>query len=220
MKTNLKLLIESIIRETIINKLVGEGQPVGGVKNDHDFDEGRHGVMKAVNVDEKVGFDGKYVDDMESGVAVKKLHKLDEDDDTIPGTFVDRGQIKLEGGIPEETARKIAEHHWDVFNHSIDDRGVWNFQTRGQRWCCSVGMLNGKPAMLSSTTTPGRLNLLVGKELINGIRGMNEMSASGAAGGYQTPFAFSKRKSGSKRAMDVTTKMGYKKVKGYSESEK
>ena len=52
----LKPLIERLIRKTIIKKLINEGQPVGGVKNDHEFDAGRHNVMKAVNVAEKVGF--------------------------------------------------------------------------------------------------------------------------------------------------------------------
>jgi len=45
----------------------------------------------------------------------------------------------------------------------------------------------------------------------------NEETGTGAVAGYSTPYAFSKRKSGSKRALDVTTKMGYKKVKDISE---
>ena len=44
-KSNLKSLINHIIREAVVNKL-GEGQPVGGVKNDHPFDTGRNNVMK------------------------------------------------------------------------------------------------------------------------------------------------------------------------------
>ena len=474
-KSQLKPLIEKIIKETIIRKLMGEGQPIGGVKNDHPFDAGRNNVMKAVNVAEndtpmmntlevyretgvkcgkaqrkkdqgtvshlmdwfhkavrmepelsrklaidsfnkgyregtgyskqqkptyfreKVGFDGKYVDDMESGVAVKKLHNLDENpieykqkfvypenfkkaknyirvtkiqstnefavywftngkkdekkcyytndsadawntfavmkmsvdlansnikknmseygrptdkkfymvtkkynmvgsqknnnlkhlldiaksrkydefaiyrdeqgfhstaqleylvcwyqrdggyytnmanknpdlfkkmihvddngnftignisgikenEESLSGKFVNRGQIKLEGGLDYETAYKIAKYHWDIFGQSgKDERGVWNFQTRGDRWCCSVGMLNGQPAMLSITTTPGRLQLLVGDELM--LKKIDEMTGTGAVAGYSTPYAFSKKKSGSKRALDATTKMGYKKVK-------
>lgn len=72
-KSQLKGLIKQIIKEALIE------QPVGGVKNDHPFDDGRHNVMKAVNVGEMVGSDGRYQDDMESGVAVKKLHNLDEE---------------------------------------------------------------------------------------------------------------------------------------------
>ena len=141
-KSSLKSLIRHIIKEST-GKL-GEGQPIGGVKNDHDFDAGRQNVMKAVNVgestgnngcncgsglhsqwvndaqgiplckvcskcktqklsryrpeilrgydqsdvdepiepeNEAIGMDGKYNDDMESGVAVKKLHGLDEADE-------------------------------------------------------------------------------------------------------------------------------------------
>lgn len=120
-KSQLKSIIETIVKEAIINKLME--QPVGGVKDDRPFNAGRNSVMKAVNVAEEIGFDGKYVDDMESGVAVKKLHNLDEE------------------------------------------------------------------------------------------------SATGAVAGYSTPYAFSK-KSGSKRALDATTKMGYKKVKDISEETK
>lgn len=210
-QAKLKPLIESIIRESIINKLVGEGQPVGGVKNDHEFDAGRHGVMKAVNVDEKIGFDGKYVDDMESGTAVKRLHKLDEDDEEekIPGKFVNRGDVKLEGGVDYKTASKIADRHWDVFGSSPDEKGVWNFKTRGERWCCSVGKLHGQLAMLSITTESGRLQLLVGKELISG---MKEQSASGAAGAFATPKAFKKE---SKMNEDPSMSFGELSLKAY-----
>ena len=45
---------------------------------------------------------------------------------------------------------------------------------------------------------------------------VNEMTSSGAAGAYQTPFAFSKNKDGSKRALDVTKKLGFKVVKSIS----
>lgn len=47
--------------------------------------------------------------------------------------------------------------------------------------------------------------------------GIAEETGTGAVAGYSTPYAFSKKKSGSKRALDVTTKMGYKKVKDISE---
>lgn len=147
-----------------------------------------------------------------------KKKKVEEVEDKIPGKFVNRGEVKLEGGLDYETAYKIAKHHWDIFGQSgKDERGVWNFQTRGNRWCCSVGKLNGQPAMLNVTTTPGRLQLLVGNEL---ELEMNEMTSTGAVAGYQTPYAFSKKKSGSQRALDVTTKMGYKKVKDIDEATK
>jgi hypothetical protein len=48
---------------------------------------------------------------------------------------------------------------------------------------------------------------------------MSEMTGTGAVAGYQTPFAFSKKKSGSQRALDVTKKMGFKVVKGIDEQE-
>jgi hypothetical protein len=39
---------------------------------------------------------------------------------------------------------------------------------------------------------------------------LKEQSSTGAVAGYSTPFAFTKNKSGSKRALDVTKKMGFK----------
>ena len=128
------------------------------------------------------------------------------DEDTLDGKFVNRGEIKLEGGLDYETAYKIASYHWDIFGQSgKDDRGVWNFQTRGNRWCCAVGMLNGKPAMLSVTTTSGRLHLLVGNELKVGL---NEESGTGAVGSYSTPFAFTKNKKGSPKGIEAAKKYG------------
>lgn len=50
---------------------------------------------------------------------------------------------------------------------------------------------------------------------------IKEMSTTGGVAGYDTPFAFSKKnKDGSKRALDVTTKMGFKKVKSIAEETK
>lgn len=114
---------------------------------------------------------------------------MEEDEEKIHGQFVNRGQIKLEGGLDYDTAEKIANYHWDIFgSYGKDERGVWNFKTRGDRWCCSVGLLNGKPAILSVTTTPGRLNLLVGNEAYPQLE---EITTSAAAGPYSIPGAFS-----------------------------
>lgn len=89
-----------------------------------------------------------------------------EDEDKIPGKFVERGEVKLDGGMPENEAKRIANWHWDIFGQQLGVNNVWHFMTRGGRFCCSVGYLNGKPAILSVTTTPGRLQLLVGDEAL------------------------------------------------------
>ena len=78
--------------------------------------------------------------------------------------FVDRGDVHLAGGLDFKIASKIASFHWDIFGYDSDIHGVWHFKTRGDRYCCTVGTLNGQPAILSVTTTPGRLELLVGKD--------------------------------------------------------
>jgi len=99
---------------------------------------------------------------------VKRVMENDEED-KLSGRFVDRGEIKLSGGIDAKLADKIAHYHWDVMQSmGIDERGVFNYKTRGDRWCCSVGLLNGQPAILSVTTTPGRLQLLVGNNEVFG----------------------------------------------------
>jgi hypothetical protein len=49
---------------------------------------------------------------------------------------------------------------------------------------------------------------------------IQEMTATGAIAGYATPFAFSKKKSGSQRALDVTKKLGFKVVESILEKVK
>ena len=51
-----------------------------------------------------------------------------------------------------------------------------------------------------------------GRFTIGGVGKLSEETGTGAVAGYATPYAFSK-KSGSKRALAATEKMGYKKVK-------
>jgi hypothetical protein len=95
----------------------------------------------------------------------KRKVKENDASEKLHGRFVNRGEVKLEGGLDYRTAEKIANHHWDIFGSlGADERGVYNFKTRGDRFCCAVGMYQGKPAILSVTTTPGRLELLVGDE--------------------------------------------------------
>ena len=89
-----------------------------------------------------------------------------------------------------------------------DERGVFNYKTRGDRYCCSVGLLNGQPAILSVTTRPGRLNLLVGNDEIFGGENLSE-TTTGDVGGYNIPAAFSRRDGGSKKALDGSKSLGY-----------
>jgi hypothetical protein len=211
----LKSLMEHIIREAIVENLVGEGQPVGGIKNDHEFDAGRHGVMKAVNVAEKVGFDGKYVDDMESGVAVKKLHNLDEEDENQEGmnsllTYHETGTRCGEARNKNDEGKVGMLYSW--FNKAIRlEKPEYAKQareafTQGYKEASGFGQ---KPQYFKENEER--------PEFKSKEKEVNEMTSSGAAGAYNTPFAFSKNKDGSKRAMSVTNKMGYKKVKSISE---
>ena len=56
------------------------------------------------------------------------------------------------------------------------------------------------------------------KKILQNLIGsqISEMTSTGAVAAYQTPYAFSKKAGGSKKAMDATEKSGYKKAeKGY-----
>jgi hypothetical protein len=333
-KSNLKLLIANIIRESIIDK-IGEGQPVGGVKNDHDFDTGRQSVMKAVNVAEndipkmntlevyrqtgvkcgeaqrkkdqgtvshlmdwfhkavrmeeemskklaidafnkgyregtgysqqqkpqyfreKVGFDGKYVDDMESGVAVKKLHSLDESADVVDynsaclyllthgfkkeelpskedaENYIRRFKSSWWGWVESWMNSKFEPHSVNEnlnlkqrFVYPEDFKSVKNY-IRVAKWPATDefvvlwyenGRLNEDKSYFTDDALDARNTFILMKMDVDKANnpgmnnGVNEMTGTGAVAGYSTPFAFSK-KGGSKRALDVTTKMGYKKVK-------
>lgn len=133
------------------------------------------------------------------------------------GKFVDRGSIKLEPGVDQKLADKIANYHWDIFG-SENREGVWHYKTRGNAYCCAVGMYQGKPALLSKTTDPFRNELLVGEEEIF-KDGVNEQTGTGAVAGYATPFAFSKKGSKGSRAIKAAKKYGTV-VKSISEETK
>lgn len=132
-----------------------------------------------------------------------------ETSDKMNGTFVNRGEVKLQGGLDPSTAEKIAKYHWDIMSGPIKNEfGAYDFKTRGDRWCCSVGTLDGKPSILSITTTPGRLHLQVGNDEIFGDE-INEMTTTGAVQGYNIPAAFSRR-GGSDKGVKGSAKLGYK----------
>ena len=176
-------------------------------------------VYGAVNVGENLSKGGNNIGFKPLGQYNKHPVQEEEGDESkFRGKFVDRGSIKLTSGVPQDLADKIANQHWDIFG-SDNRGGVWHYKTRGNAYCCAVGMYQGKPTLLSKTTDPFRNELLVGEEEI--FPKVSEQTGTGAVAGYATPFAFSKRnKDGSKRALDVTTKMGYKKVKSISEETK
>ena len=135
---------------------------------------------------------------------------MENDEDTIPGRFVNRGEIKLEGGINQQLADKIAHYHWDIIQSmGKNERGTFDYKTRGDRYCCTVGLLSGQPAILSVTTEPGRLNLLVGNTEIFNEESLEEISCASSAGAYNIPAAFSKREGGSSAAMKGSKSLGY-----------
>jgi len=110
-------------------------------------------------------------------------------DDTIPGKFMNRGEINLQGGVDEKTAKKMAHTVWAVFGSELDNKKVWHFKTRGNAYCCAVGIYNGEPVLLSKITTLDRVNILTLNDLkqfysYNDV--VSEMTSTGAVAGIQT----------------------------------
>ena len=122
--------------------------------------------VKSLKVDEMIVNKDK-APDFFGAVNVEESEVDDEIDKQYEpeGIFVPRGVIKLGPGVDYKTASKIARNYWDIFGEEEDDKGVWQFKTRGNAYCCAVGMFNGKPAILSKTTDPFRNNLITADEM-------------------------------------------------------
>jgi len=183
-KSQLKSLIKRIIQES----LSSEGQAVGGVKNDHEFDAGRSSVMKAVNIGEKVGFDGKYVDDMQSGVAVKKLHNLDEVESYKRGVIYPQNFKSFKNYI------RLSK------NTATDEFIVLWYEN---------GKLNEDKSYFTSDIKDAYTTFVLMKKQVDKENStVNEETGTGAVAGYQTPYAFSKKKDGSAKAIASAKKYG------------
>ena len=129
---------------------------------------------------EKVGFDGKYVDDMESGVAVKKLHGLDED----CGINQQRPMVMY-----QDFTRRL------IYGLGIQDKSSYV-----------------KAEKIIKDFLPTFSEYFPDNNL-------KEETGTGAVAGYATPYAFSKKKEGSSRAIASAKKYGTV-VKSISEKKK
>lgn len=200
--SHLKELVKEIIKEV-----------EGLTKQD------RPGVMGAVNV-EMTNPDGKYSDDMESGQAVKRMHNL-KDEQTGTGAV---------GGYssPLAYSKKMNEEVWD----STEEKRYANIGEWGRDNLEQDGTYKGEPLHnYGFIYKVGEKIPLTKYNLMNAVHlwdvakkkrndnlklgkpaGIEEMTSTGAVAGYSTPYAFSKKGSGAKRAIDVTKKMGYKVV--------
>ena len=151
---------------------------------------------------EKVGFDGKYIDDMESGVAVKKLHNLDESNKqkfVYPENFKQvRNYIRIVRR-PETNEFVVT---WYENGRLNEDKSYFTDDIK-DAW----DTFNHMKSQVDKANNPNLNN------------GVNEETGTGAVAGYQTPFAFSKNKQGSSRAIASAKKYG-KVVKSISEKKK
>lgn len=167
------------------------GKPVG-VSEMQNLTK-QDGVMGAVNV-EMTEPSGRYKDDMENGQAIKRLHNLNEYSEIGNGFFE----------ISSKDARKLSAGRLPEPGKEVLVPAPQGMETtNGFVWLART-VKGGK--VVWSIRDSG------GWKLVNGQARLEEESGTGAVAGYATPYAFSKKKSGSQRALDVTTKMGYKKV--------
>lgn len=188
-------------------------------------------------VKEKVGSDGRYQDDMESGVAVKKLHQLKEQGIVRPYRFlyvgVGSGNVYGVSSAPtiekawEEfqkltvrTGEDASDAAYDKATVKRKDNGFWVIQhkqsTEGMFLLLDIHSQN--PDVQREITQFGLIKYADEylRDQRQSTNPLEEESGTGAVGGYSTPFAFSRNKLGSGRAIAAAKKYG-KVVKSISE---
>jgi hypothetical protein len=147
---------------------------------------------------------------MESGVAVKKLHNMNENEFDGKHNPVHNAKVTpQEAKEANEVAKQIWGNTVNAKFHSIDG-------LKGKHFWVTTGSPVNKTNYLCKERS-GQWTYSVGEgehsRWVAFKSDVNEESSSGGAGAYSTPAWGTKHKGGSKRALDVTTKMGYKKVK-------
>ena len=154
-------------------------------------------IVSLDSINEMIGIDGKYQDDMYSGVTAKKLAGLSESEYEIHGSNCPCGS-----GLPSYSklnaiGKPIAR--------------VCKRCDRKQR--TKIKTITKKP-------TPIKFDDDDSNQITNEDTNIQEMTGTGAVAGYSTPFAFSKKsKEGSPRAIAAAKKYG-KVVKSISTESK
>lgn len=157
------------------------------------------GVMKAVNVEEETGTGA--VAGYATPYAFKKTKEINET--LSPESHVGQGFFKLD----DKTAKELAGDHPSKPGYEMLVPAPEGLETtKGFAWL-SQRIVNGKQMWVIRDSKNWILK--DGKAILSP---MNEMSTSGDAGAYMTKNAFTKNKTGSQKALDVTKKMGFKVV--------
>jgi hypothetical protein len=204
---------------TFLKGVMGEGQPVGGVKNDHEFDDGREAVMKAVNVEEASKKEGDTVQVADgSGVDSGKIGVI------VPTEFKQTagGLIPNEPGAYKPLPKgwlsvKFEDGHVASFPASrlqlpfpfLKDKAL---KEEDRKCDCGSGLpsewaLDGQGIPLVrvcdrcrkeklSHYRPEILKHYTQADVDEPIEPdeQDEQTSSGAAGAYSSPFAFKKKK--------------------------
>ncbi len=170
---------------------------------------------------EQINPDGRYQDDMENGTAVKRLHNLDEWVSNNYSYWMITKKDNMVGSQSGNDLKKLLvlakERDYDEFAVYKNEQGFhstsqmeyliyWYDKSPDDGYYSNVSRKNHPEVAQKQIRSLDKINTIIGKKI-------REITGTGAVSGYATPFAFSKRKSGSKRALDVTTRMGFKKVK-------
>jgi hypothetical protein len=238
-KSQLKVLIKKIIKEAVANEIFGFGKPKLSI------DDAGPKQKWVANLLMKRGFGLEDISKLEDGALVIKLsrpygkgrHGGPRYANVLPDGSINQEKINVDKYL-NTVGESMSKPQDPRFNDGREEApmGAVNIG-EGQRPCdCGSGQeseweYDGQGIPLVRACPKCRQKKLARyrpeilrpytqadvDEPIEPEDDRYEETGTGAVAGYSTPYAFSKRKSGSKRALDVTTKMGYKKVKDISE---
>lgn len=138
------------------------------------------GLMKAVNVEENE-FDGKQAPVHNAKISNAEMEEAKNVAYKIwqPVYLTQFHSIDRLGG-----------KHFVVYLHSATGDKHYLMKDKSGKWLYSTG--HGEES-----------------RWVSADEYLNEMTTTGAVAGYSTPFAFTKNKKGSKRALDASKKIGY-----------
>lgn len=218
---------EGIDIDTYVGRVGEKIEPViqKTPNQNHEFDDGRYSVMKAVNVgesvEEKVGPDGKYQDDMESGVKSNKMMGMTEVNSGPTDLFIEE-TVESGHDFSYNIIWRGKNGEWnEAFNvlktHTSNNRlELWSkAHAESPKGFAPLAFRDKHSRQIMIGNTLKMLANMRDKEATTAIK---EESGTGAVGGYSTPFAFSRNKLGSGKAIAAAKKYG-KVVKSISEKE-
>lgn len=209
-ESQLKLLIKNIILESIDKKVSENIEPViqKTPNQNHEFDAGRNSVMKAVNVGENIQKEIS-LSSLFKGKKKEPKFNMSHVHATINHAMEKASGDKVKAISMLTNAMNSSQADLrDVYMTAIHYIRKGNINTSNRKDADFIGEKVGHDGKYQDDMESGMA--------VKKIHGLKEESGTGAVGGYSTPFAFSKNKLGSGRAIAAAKKYG-KVVKSISE---